>query len=269
MADDGYTRQIFQWQQQILADSELTPLAVKIALALCRFINRQSRRAWPSQGTLAGLVHASRAGAQNALYQLAERGHLETTVNRGRGRSNSYRPAVHNIEQQSENAYSSRHFNSENAYASRQGVPTPVGTGVPTPVGTNYLKEELFEEPSEISPSTATKNKAADKETKAAFEEWYRLFPKHVARGAAYKAYKRARAQGASAEDLKLGAMRYAAQVTGRDPKFTKHPATWLNAECWKDEPDEQPASSGPESSSARAARAGGNGYAALKRRLG
>src|SRR2546430_7262614 len=123
MADDGYTRQIFQWQQQILTDGELTPLAVKIALALCRFINRQSRRAWPSQGTLAGLIHESRAGTQNALYQLAERGHLETTVNRGRGRSNSYRPAVHNIEQQSENAYSSRHFNSENAYASRQGVP--------------------------------------------------------------------------------------------------------------------------------------------------
>jgi hypothetical protein len=266
MADDGYTRRIFQWQAQILADSELTPLAVKIALALCRFINRQSRRAWPSQGTLAGLVHASRAGTQNALYQLTERGHLETTVNRGRGRSNTYRPTFRESEQQSENAYSSRHFNSEHAYASRQEVPTGVGTGVPTGVGTNYLNEELFEEPSEISPSMAAKNKAAaDKDD---FEEWYQLFPKHVARGAAYKAYKRARAQGASVEELKLGAMRYAAQVTGRDPKFTKHPATWLNAECWKDEPDEQPTSSGPETS-VGAARAGGNGYAALKRRLG
>jgi hypothetical protein len=266
MADDGYTRQIFQWQQQVLADNELTPLAVKIALALCRFINRQSRNAWPSQGTLAGLVHASRAGAQNALYQLAERGHLETTVNRGRGRSNTYRPALRDVEQEQENAYPSRHFNSENASPSRQGVPTPVGTPVPTPVGTNYLKGELFEEPSEISPSMAAKNKAAaDKDD---FEEWYQLFPKHVARGAAYKAYKRARAQGASVEELKLGAMRYAAQVTGRDPKFTKHPATWLNAECWKDEPDEQPTSSGPETS-VRAARAGSNGYAELKRRLG
>jgi hypothetical protein len=129
MADDGYTRQIFQWQQQILTDGELTPLAVKIALALCRFINRQSRRAWPSQGTLAELVHASRAGTQNALYQLTERGHLETTVNRGRGRSNTYRPALRESEQQPENAYSRRHFNSENAHASRQGVPTGVGTG--------------------------------------------------------------------------------------------------------------------------------------------
>jgi hypothetical protein len=139
---------------------------------------------------------------------------------------------------------------------------------VPTGVGTNYLNEELFEEPSEISPpAVADKEaKAADKE--AEFEEWYRFYPKHVAKGAARKAYWRARAQGASAEDLKLGAVRYAAQVTGRDPKFTKHPATWLNAECWKDEPDEQPASSDPVSS-VRAARAGGNGYAALKRRLG
>ncbi|OKO71893.1 hypothetical protein AC630_31760 [Bradyrhizobium sp. AS23.2] len=34
------------------------------------------------------------------------------------------------------------------------------------------------------------------------------------------------------------GAMRYAAERTGQDPKFTKHPATWLNGECWKDEPE-------------------------------
>jgi hypothetical protein len=135
------------------------PLAVKIALALCRFINRQSRKAWPSQNTLAELANASRT----------------TTVNRGRGRSNSYRPR--NIERPQENAHSSRHFNSENANPSWQGVPTPVGTGVPTPVGTNYLKGELFEEPSEISPPVA-----ADEAAEVAFEEWYGHFPKHVPR---------------------------------------------------------------------------------------
>jgi hypothetical protein len=36
--------------------------------------------------------------------------------------------------------------------------------------------------------------------------------------------------------------MRYAAERTGEDDKYTKHPATWLNAECWKDAPTASPA---------------------------
>jgi hypothetical protein len=32
------------------------------------------------------------------------------------------------------------------------------------------------------------------------------------------------------------GAMRYAAERTGQDQRYTKHPATWLNGQCWKDE---------------------------------
>jgi hypothetical protein len=35
------------------------------------------------------------------------------------------------------------------------------------------------------------------------------------------------------------GAMRYAAEQTGRDPNFTKFPANWLNGGCWQDESDE------------------------------
>ena len=35
--------------------------------------------------------------------------------------------------------------------------------------------------------------------------------------------------------------MRYAAERTGQDAHWTKHPATWLNNECWKDEPAPSP----------------------------
>jgi hypothetical protein len=30
--------------------------------------------------------------------------------------------------------------------------------------------------------------------------------------------------------------MRYAAERRGEDPRFTKHPATWLRKGCWSDE---------------------------------
>lgn len=36
--------------------------------------------------------------------------------------------------------------------------------------------------------------------------------------------------------DLLAGVNRYAAAVKNNDPKFTKHPTTWLNAGCWADE---------------------------------
>lgn len=33
------------------------------------------------------------------------------------------------------------------------------------------------------------------------------------------------------------GSMRYAAEREGQEARFTKHPATWLRAECWADDP--------------------------------
>jgi hypothetical protein len=36
------------------------------------------------------------------------------------------------------------------------------------------------------------------------------------------------------------GAKRYADQRAGQDPQFTKMPATWLNGDCWLDEPEIQ-----------------------------
>ena len=53
----------------------------------------------------------------------------------------------------------------------------------------------------------------------------------------ARKAYDKAR-KSATAEELELGAMRYAAVRSEEDPKFTKHAATWLNNKCWLDEPE-------------------------------
>jgi hypothetical protein len=39
--------------------------------------------------------------------------------------------------------------------------------------------------------------------------------------------------------DLVAGAMRYGAERAGQDERYTKMPATWLNGECWLDEPAE------------------------------
>lgn len=67
------------------------------------------------------------------------------------------------------------------------------------------------------------------------FSEFYDAFPLHKARPAAAKAYARA-LKRTDAETLLNGARRYADQRRGQDKNFTKHPATWLNNDCWLDE---------------------------------
>lgn len=66
------------------------------------------------------------------------------------------------------------------------------------------------------------------------FENFWAAYPRKIAKGAARKAFHQANAR-ALADDIIAGAKRYAADKS-RDPKFTKHPATWLNSDCWLDE---------------------------------
>lgn len=80
-------------------------------------------------------------------------------------------------------------------------------------------------------------NKNRDvKDFTAAFAEFWSAYPKRVAKEQARKAFAAAVKRGADPAALIAGAKRYAAERAGQDPKFTKHPATWINAECWLDE---------------------------------
>ena len=68
------------------------------------------------------------------------------------------------------------------------------------------------------------------------FDDFWRAYPKRVAKKGARKAYDKAIEGGATDAALLAGAQRYAAERNGQDPKYTKHPATWLNGGCWEDE---------------------------------
>jgi len=67
------------------------------------------------------------------------------------------------------------------------------------------------------------------------FLDWYLEYPRKESKGAAEKAYVKAR-QFATAEDLVQGAIRYR-EDPNREAQYTKQPATWLNAKCWEDGP--------------------------------
>jgi uncharacterized protein YdaU (DUF1376 family) len=67
------------------------------------------------------------------------------------------------------------------------------------------------------------------------FSEFWEAYPLRKARGAAEKAWAKA-VKRAPPGEIIAAAERYRPP----DPKFTKHPATWLNQDCWTDEPDHQ-----------------------------
>lgn len=80
------------------------------------------------------------------------------------------------------------------------------------------------------------------------FAAFYAAFPRHVDRRAAHKAYASVfrRHKFITADDLAWSAAEYARAVEreGTEPRFVKHPSTWLNAgsflEYVEDVPDGQ-----------------------------
>ncbi len=82
-----------------------------------------------------------------------------------------------------------------------------------------------------------TISEPSDDIARVGFERFYSAYPRKKGRQHAERAYALALKKAAH-EDLLTGAQRYAASVEGTDPKFIKHPATWLNGGCWADEPD-------------------------------
>ncbi|HEY4356005.1 MAG TPA: DUF1376 domain-containing protein [Acidobacteriaceae bacterium] len=98
--------------------------------------------------------------------------------------------------------------------ASSGYAPTPTPTPTPTP-----QKKEL----------------SSSKSLKGDFDGFWDVCPKKVGKGAAFKAYAKARTK-TDHQTLCDAVRRYAATRVGEDVQFTVHPATWLNAERWLDQ---------------------------------
>jgi hypothetical protein len=65
------------------------------------------------------------------------------------------------------------------------------------------------------------------------WDEFWKIYPLKVGKGAALKAFEKA-VKRATPEEIIAGAQRYA-KDPNRDPGYTAHAATWLNADRWGD----------------------------------
>jgi len=99
------------------------------------------------------------------------------------------------------------------------------------------VSETVNETPPEQIQSRTEQKERADAQkivfTEEVFEEFWTAYPRKIAKGSARESYRAALAR-ASPEEILDGVKRYVASKP--DPKFTKHPASWLDADRWLDE---------------------------------
>ncbi|AXH70465.1 replication initiation protein [Gordonia phage Daredevil] len=112
-------------------------------------------------------------------------------------------------------------------------APAPSGAG-----SREAAELELELDVAKAEASTKPKRKAARANPKldSAFDEWWSVYPRREGKRAARAKYELAIERGATVGDLLAGAARYRDSPT-RTPKYTKQPATWLNQDCYLDEP--------------------------------
>jgi hypothetical protein len=125
----------------------------------------------------------------------------------------------------------------------RETVPRPVPSRpvvLPSEVPTTSSSPATPDDRQSDPPTTKTRRRQsrAPVTDPGAFTAFWKAYPRRGSPAAAEKAWNRALAEGADPALIIAAASFYALERKMQDPKYTKLPATWLNARCWEDEPD-------------------------------
>ena len=243
----------FVWLDQVRADAELTPLAFMLAYVLANLVNDRKGYAWPSVARLAAECHVTKNGVKKVIRRLVERGHLSVELGTGRGKTNCYRWIIKNDRRQNHRAGRDDDPRSQRDEKEQRSLPlsdekwativTPSQSergncgsekgqlafqkGV-TPVAPTLSNESIYDPIYRLSTPWHVQIMST------AFDDFWRAYPKKVARTDAMRAFERA-ARLAPVNEIIRGATRYAAERAGEDTRYTKHAATWLNKACWSD----------------------------------
>ena len=246
----------WRWLNQVACDEKLTGANFRVAHALANFFNMSTiGLAWPKQENLARRTRLTRRCVIAGIDALETRGHLLRERERGPGGKLTYRAiefdarddeAGVNGRSQCEPAFTPE---SEPAFTSEVN-----GRSHCEPVFTSESERAFTQESIEFKKYIYTREdekRAAPnaRENETQFEKWWRVYPKRVAKEEARKAYDEVPASVDYSTRV-AGAARYAREREGKDPQFTKHPATWLRKGCWADYEHPQARANGAEGQS-------------------
>jgi hypothetical protein len=86
-----FTRELFQWLDQVAIDPDLPASAFKVAYVIGEHVNRQTGQAWPASRTIAKAAALAQPTVIELVPKLVANGHLALEPGRaGRGHSHRY-----------------------------------------------------------------------------------------------------------------------------------------------------------------------------------
>lgn len=215
-----------------------------VLLYLAERANSDGTKAYPAVATIAAKCGVSERTVQSALKELAAMGEIAYTGRGPRG-TNEYRVTMQSTPQISHPAESAppQDLHPADPAPEPRRSRTP-GVQISQVGGADLAPEPSLNRPRTVLEPSATFAEQLDQARKrpTPFDEFWSAYPKKVAKGRARGAWEKATAK-ADPLTIIAGAVAYA-DNPDRKPEFTKHPATWLDAECWDDEPDDERRSS-------------------------
>ncbi|MEV8166187.1 helix-turn-helix domain-containing protein [Rothia kristinae] len=210
------------------------PMTEKFVLVSLADYADDEHSCYPSYAKTAKRVGCSRSTAMRAIASLAEAGFLHS-VPRGRvnGSASSNRYVLHVGHTPSSTVTPPLVAERDQGSSTQTlGVVAERDQGSSTGDTPLTINEPSRGTPTDPSAPAKRASKNATAYT-AAFLEWWEHYPRKADKGSAWKAWQKIK--GTPLETLIAGADRYAADPN-REPRYTKLPATWLNARAWEDE---------------------------------
>jgi hypothetical protein len=260
---DEHAIMVEQFLDEVLADKRACGSFI-VAWAVSCYFNRSTGIAWASVDEYATRARIDRRNVQRGLARLVATGHLSVVRGGGRKLTNHYRPILKNsgadapVSDPGNSGADAPVSTPERValVAQKGGVG---GTNIPGKGGAHATQPLKERRPLKTSDSQRAHARASESppdsdsgveaprparhQIEEAFGRFWAAYPRRVAKLAARKAFAAAIKQGADPEAVIAGATRYAAERANQPPRYTKHPATWLNGGCHEDEaaPDAAP----------------------------
>jgi hypothetical protein len=236
------------WIDAVMADHRLDARAKVIAFCIVQHVNRNTGVAFVSDTTISDKTAIPSRWVQRARNALRTAGWISW---KRTGTANVYSTLAGPM-----TAVTDRQQTLKKAREDRRGDPPRVAHLDPPPVAVladddppplaHHDPPQMAEHdpppvaniPLSLTPLVMTPKKSLSMTSDSAFEKFWRVFPRKVAKLKAEKVYASIiKSKRTSVDELLASAVRYAAERATEDPQFTKHPTTWLNGGCWADEP--------------------------------
>lgn len=220
--------------EAVLYDHRLDPLAVRVYGCLLRH-GLDPGACYPSHARIAELIGCSKRSINRPVRDLEENGWIER-VPRFDDRGDRTSDGFHVRTQRDPSSAPA------NAPPALHSVDPPAPASAHPPRQPARRKESQLKESqlNEITPlALLAETEPAEKRSGADFDAFWAVVAVKVDKGAARKAWATA-VRKVKPERLVEAQAAYARSRAGKDPRFTKRPRGWLEAEAW-DNPLEPP----------------------------